>query len=257
MHGLISGIETVDPAAGRPAFWITPEQKVQASLYNYQIAMPGSVIATHLQEVARKHADELLTRDATKQLVDQLKAISPTVVDELVPGMMKLSEVQTVLQMLLREDVPIRQLGLIFETLGDYAGRTKDPTLLTEYVRNRLSRTICQRFSDANGQMHLITMDPQMEDRIAAGFELTDRGMLIRMSPQVIEITCRQIANQLRLLTQAGHKPILVVSPRIRAALRQITQNALPDLKILSHSEITRQTSTISVGLVSDPVTKA
>jgi flagellar biosynthesis protein FlhA len=255
--GLISGIETTDPAAGRQAFWILPEQKVQASLYNYQIAAPGSVIATHVQEVARKHADELLTRDATKQLVDQLKAASPTVVDELIPGMMKLSEVQNVLQMLLREDVPIRQLGLIFETLGDYAGRTRDPIFLTEFVRNRLSRTICQRFSDANGQLHVITMDPQMEDRIMAGFDHTERGLMIKMSPQVIEITCRQIANQVRLLTQAGHKPVIVVGGRIRAALRVITQNALPDLKILSHSEITRQTSTVSVGLVSDPVTKA
>ena len=255
--GRIQGIETTDPAAGRPAVWITPEQKVQASLYNYQIVQPGSVIATHVQEVARRHADEILTRDATKQLVDQLKAVSPTVVDELIPSLMKLSEVQNVLQLLLREDVPIRQLGLIFETLGDYAGRTKDAMMLTDFVRNRLSRTICQRFSDSNGVLHLITMDPQMEDRIAAGSEYTDRGLLIRMSPQAIEITCRQIANQLRLLTQAGHKPVIAVSPRIRSALRLITQNSLPDLKILSHSEITRQTTTVSVGLVSDPVTKA
>jgi flagellar biosynthesis protein FlhA len=100
-------------------------------------------------------------------------------------------------------------------------------------------------------------MDPQMEDRIMAGFDHTERGLMIKMSPQVIDITCRQIANQVRLLTQAGHKPVIVVGGRIRAALRVITQNALPDLKILSHSEITRQTSTVSVGLVSDPVTKA
>ena len=124
--------------------------------------------------------------------------------------------------MLLREDVPIRQLGLICETLGDFASRIKDPILLTEYVRNRLSRTICQRFSDPSGQLHVITMDPLMEDRIAAGFELTERGMLIRMSPQAVEITCQQIAAQLRSLTQAGHKPIIVVTPRIRSAFHQI-----------------------------------
>ncbi len=255
--GSIPGFETREPAAGRPAVWITADQKIQAELYGYQLATPSMVVATDLQETARKHADELLTRESSKQLVDQLSSASPTVVEELIPAVMKLSEVQTVLQMLLREDIPIRQLGLIFETLGDYAPRIKDPTFLTEYVRNRLSRTICQRFADAEGQLHVVTMDPAMEDRIAAGFEVTERGLLIRMSPQAIEITCQQIATQLKSLTNAGHRPILLVSPRIRPALRQITQTYLPDLRILSHSEITLQTQTVSVGLVSDPVTKA
>lgn len=255
--GAVAGFDTREPAAGRPAVWIVHDQRIQAELYGYQIATPSMVVATHLQEISRKHADELLNREMTKQLIDQLKSVSPTVVDELIPGVMKLSEVQTVLQMLLREDVPIRQLAVIFETLGDYAPRIKDPTFLTEYVRNRLSRTICQRFADSSGQLHVITMDPAMEDRIAAGFEITDRGMLIRMSPQAIEITCQQIAGQLKQLKQTGHRPILLVSPRIRPALRQITQMHLPDLRILSHSEITLQTQTISVGLVSDPVSQA
>lgn len=255
--GTIVGFDTHEPAAGRPAVWITPEQKIQAEMYGYQLATPSTVISTHLQETARKYADELLTRETTKQLVDQLKTVSPTVVDELVPGLMKLSEVQNVLQMLLRESIPIRQLGIIFETLGDYASRTKDPMFLTEYVRNRLSRTICQRFADTSGQLHVVTMDPAMEDRIAAGFEITERGLMIRMSPQAIEITAQQIAGQLKNLKNAGHKPIILVSPRIRAGLRQITQTHLPDLIILSHSEVTLQTQTVSVGLVSDPVTKA
>ena len=177
-------------------------------------------------------------------------------VDELIPSVMKLSDVQSVLQMLLREDIPIRQLATIFEALGDFAPRVKDPVLLNEYVRNRLARTICQRYSDSSGQLHVITMDPAMEDRIAAGFEFSDRGMLIRMSPQAIEITCQQIAAQLKNLKVAGHRPILLVSPRIRPALRQISQTHLPDLRILSHSEITLQTQVVSVGLVSDPVAK-
>ena len=254
--GTVSGFETHEPTAGRPAVWITPDQKIQADMYGYQTATPSMVVATHLQETARKHADELLTRESTKQLVDQLKSASPTVVEELIPGVMKLAEVQSVLQMLLREDIPIRQLGLIFETLGDYAPRIKDPTFLCEYVRNRLSRTICHRFSDSLGQLHVITMDPAMEDRIAAGFEVTDRGILIRMSPAAIEITCQQIAAQLQKLKATGHRPVLLVSPRVRPALRQITQTYLPDLRILSHSEITLQTNTVSVGLVTDPVTK-
>lgn len=254
--GSVNGIATREPAAGRPAVWITSDQKIQAEMYGYQIASASMVIATHLQETARKYADELLTRESAKQLVDQLKSVSPTVVDELIPGVMKLSDVQSVLQMLLREDIPIRQLATIFEALGDFAPRVKDPVLLNEYVRNRLSRTICQRYTDSSGQLHVITMDPAMEDRIAAGFEFSDRGMLIRMSPQAIEITCQQIAAQLKNLKVAGHRPILLVSPRIRPALRQISQTHLPDLRILSHSEITLQTQVVSVGLVSDPVTK-
>lgn len=254
--GTVSGFETREPAAGRPAVWISTDQKISAEMYGYQIASPSMVIATHLQETARKYADELLTRESTKQLVDQLKSVSPTVVDELIPSVMKLSDVQSVLQMLLREDIPIRQLATIFEALGDFAPRVKDPVLLNEYVRNRLARTICQRYSDSSGQLHVITMDPAMEDRIAAGFEFSDRGMLIRMSPQAIEITCQQIAAQLKNLKVAGHRPILLVSPRIRPALRQISQTHLPDLRILSHSEITLQTQVVSVGLVSDPVAK-
>lgn len=254
--GAVNGIETREPAAGRPAVWITSDQKLSAEMFGYQIASASMVIATHLQETARKFADELLTRESAKQLVDQLKSVSPTVVDELIPGIMKLADVQSVLQMLLREDIPIRQLATIFEALGDFAPRVKDPVLLNEYVRNRLARTICQRYADSSGQLHVITMDPAMEDRIAAGFEFSDRGMMIRMSPQAIEITCQQIAAQLKNLKVAGHRPILLVSPRIRPALRQISQTHLPDLRILSHSEITLQTQVVSVGLVCDPVTK-
>jgi flagellar biosynthesis protein FlhA len=253
----LAGIETTDPARNRPAVWIRADQKVQAEMAGYQIATPSMVVATHLQEIARSYADELLTREATKQLIDQLKAVNPTVVDELIPGMLKLSEVQVILQMLLREDIPIRQLGTIVETLGNFASRTKDPVMLCEYVRGRIARTICQRFADATGQMYVITMDPAMEDRIAAGFDLTDRGLLIRMSPPAIEITCQQIAQQLKKLTTAGKKPILVVNPRIRPAVRQITQVHLPDLRVISHAEITQGTTTVAVGVVADPVTKA
>jgi flagellar biosynthesis protein FlhA len=255
--GRLTGSETREPARGRPAVWIRTDQRMQAEMFGYQVATPSMVVATHLQEIARKHADELLTRETTKQLIDQLKQASPTVVEELIPGLMKLSEVQQVLQMLVREDIPIRQLGTIIETLGNFASRTKDPVMLTEYVRGRIARTICQRFANSVGQIHVITMDPAMEDRIAAGFELTDRGILIRMSPPAIEITCQQIAAQIKKLTATGHKPVLIVNPRIRPAVRHITQVHLPDLRVISHAEITQGTATIAVGVVTDPVNKA
>ncbi len=173
--GVIEGEPTRDPTFGEPAVWIDPLRREQAAIYGYTTVDPGAVLATHLQEISRRHADELLSRDATKHLIDELKETLPTVVEELVPGLMKVSEVQSVLHLLLREDIPIRQLGIIMETLGDFAGKTKDPIWLCEYVRHRLARTISSRYRDEQDRLHVIALDPAMEDRIAAGIEHGDR----------------------------------------------------------------------------------
>jgi flagellar biosynthesis protein FlhA len=153
---------------------------------------------------------------------------------------------------LLREDVPIRQLGIIFETLGDYAHRIKDPIWLTEYVRHRLARTISNRYRDATGVLRVVTLDPAMEDRIAAGTEQTERGIFIRMSPDAIAKTRSRIAEHVKRLDQLGKQRCVLVSPKIRVALRQITQETMPDLRILSYNEISRDTSVESVAMVSD-----
>ncbi|MFY8200028.1 MAG: FHIPEP family type III secretion protein, partial [Pirellula staleyi] len=250
--GQIQGDETLEPAFGKRAFWIDPKNRQQAENYGYQVVECGAVLATHLQETARKHADELLTREVTKQLVDQLKKSSATVVDELIPGVMKLAEVQQVLQNLLREDIPIRQLSIIFETLGDVAHRVKDPIWLTEYVRHRLARTISHRYRDSGGGLRVVTLDPALEDRIAAGTEQTDRGVFIRMSPDAISKICNRIADQVRKLDEQNKPRCVLVSPTIRVALRQITQEKMSDLRILSYNEISRDTLVESVSMVSD-----
>jgi len=162
------------------------------------------------------------------------------------------ADVQQVLQMLLREEVPIRQLALILETLGDMAGKTKDPVFLTEYVRHRLARTICSRYRDAEGRLHVLTLDPALEDKITAGIEHTERGLFIRTPPQTIEKLCDQISRDLPKLTRGGRKAILLVSPQIRAGLRQMTAANLPRLVVLSFNEITRDTKVEIVGIVSD-----
>lgn len=254
--GRIDGEETVDPAFRKKAFWIDPSRRQQAEIYGYQIVDPGAVLATHIQEVARRHADELLTRDVTKQLLDQLKKTTPTVVEELVPAMMKVAEVQQILQNLLREDVPIRNLAAILETLGNNAGKMKDPVWLTECVRVRLGRTISQRYRDSNSQLRVIMLDPAVEDRIAAGTEHTERGLFIRMSPSTIKTTCQQISDQMKKLDQLGRPRCLLVSPRIRASVRQITQETMPELRVLSFHEISTDTNIESVGMVTDSVTK-
>ncbi|MAT72615.1 MAG: flagellar biosynthesis protein FlhA [Planctomycetaceae bacterium] len=250
--GPIHGIEAKDPAFGADATWIYPSQQDEAEMLGYTVVEPGAVVATHVTEICRRHADEILTRDSVKHLVDELKQSQPTVVSELIPGAMSLAEVQAVLQLLLREQVSIRQLGLILETLGDYAGRTKDPILLTEYVRHRLARQICTRYRDAEGKLHVVAVDPALEERIRAGFEHTERGLFVRMSPQAIEATCNAIRKPLEKLLAANHAPIVLVSPQIRAALKQMTENHLSQLIVLSFNEVTRDTEVVTVGLAAD-----
>jgi flagellar biosynthesis protein FlhA len=250
--GKVAGIETRDPAFNQPATWIEGGMRSRAEMLGYTPVEPAAVLATHLQEVVRRHADELLNRDAAKHLIDELKKQSPAAVDELIPGVLKLAEVQQVLQMLLREEVPIRQLGVILETLGDYATKTKDSVLLAEFVRNRLARTICTRYRDKESRLFVLTLDPALEDRIAAGIEHTERGLFIRMSPPAIEKTCERIAGEVAKLMRQGKPPILLVSPQIRPGLRQMTQASMPRLVVLSYNEITRDTKIEALGMIED-----
>jgi flagellar biosynthesis protein FlhA len=250
--GKIAGIETRDPAFGQPAVWIDSGLAERAQMMGYTPVEPTAVLATHLQEIVRRHADELLTRDATKHLLDELKKATPAVVDELIPGTLKLAEVQQVLQTLLREEVPIRQLSQVLETLGDYAGKTKDLVFLAEYVRHRLARTICSRYRDAEGRLNVLTLDPALEDKIAAGIEHTERGLFIRTSPQTIEKICEKIGAELSRLTRTGKRPIILVSPQVRAGLKQMTSANLPRLIVMSFNEITRDTKVEILGIVND-----
>lgn len=250
--GVIDGEPTRDPTFGEPAVWIDPVRREQAAIFGYMTVEPGAVLATHLQEIAKRHADELLSRDATKHLIDELKEVSPTVVDELIPGLMKISEVQQILHLMLKEDVPIRQLSIILETLGDFAPRTKDPVWLCEYVRHRLARTISTRYRDEQGRLHVLAIDPAMEDRIAAGLEHNERGLFVRMSPSAVDLTCERIQEGVKKLITAGHVPVVLVSPRIRPGLRQITSASIPRLRVLSYNEITQDTKIESYGVISD-----
>ena len=250
--GTVEGLATKDPAFGTEARWITPERQDEAEMFGYTVVEPGAVLATHLTEVCRRHADEILNRDATKHLIDELKATSPAVVEELIPSVMSLAEVQNVLQMLLREQVSIRQLATILETLGDNAPKSKDPILLVEYVRHRLARQLCTRYRDKEGRLHVAALDPALEDRIRSGFEHTDRGLFVRLPPKSIESINQRISQEMEKLSTQGHGPILLVSPQIRAATKQITESALPNLSVLSFNEVTRDTSLVTHAVVSD-----
>ena len=252
--GKVDGVPTKDPAFGTDAKWIQPALADQAEMYGYTVVESGAVLATHLTEVCRRHADEILTRDSTKHLIDELKTTSPTVVGELIPGVMSLAEVQSVLHLLLREQVSIRQLGVILETLGDYAPKSKDPILLAEYVRHRLARQICTRYRNADGELYVVAFDPALEDKIRAGFEHTDRGMFMRLAPQTVEAICRAVSGEIAKLTARNHAPIVLVSPQIRAAVKRISENHLPQLVVMSFNEVTRDTKIVTLGMVAEKV---
>ena len=241
--GGILGIDTTEPAFGRPAKWIEAGQKERAELLGYSVVEPTAVIVTHLTEVVRSHAEELLSRQHVHELLNNLKERAPKVVDELIPDLLKLSQVHAVLGNLLRERVPIRDLEVILETLSEYADRTKDLTILTEYARHSVSRTICQQYRDAKRTMHVITLDPALEDVLAAGFEFGERGFHVKLSPQVAESVTNELSKQLQQVVKLGHPPVVLCSPQVRAGLRQITALALPKLAVLSLNEVTRDTA--------------
>jgi flagellar biosynthesis protein FlhA len=249
--GSVPGIDTVEPAFGRPAKWIEESQKERAELMGYSVVEPSAVVITHLTEVVRDHSAELLSRQQVHQLLDNLKQTSPKVVDELIPDVLKTPQVHQVLNNLLRERVPIRDLETILETLGDFSDKTKDLGFLTEYVRHALSRTLCQQYRDRNRVLHVVTLDPALEDILAAGFDYTERGLIIKLSPQVAERVTMGLADQLARLVSAGHSPVVVCSnPQIRPGLKHITSVSIPRLAVLSLVEITRDTQVESLGQV-------
>jgi flagellar biosynthesis protein FlhA len=249
--GEIPGIATKEPAFGRPAKWIEQSQKERAELLGYNVVEPSAVVITHLTEVVRMHSYELLTRQQVHQLLDNLKQTAPKAIEELIPDLLKVPQVHQVLNNLLREQVPIRDLETILETLGHYADKTKDLGILTEYVRHSLGRTICQRLRDKNRVLHVVTLDPALEDVLAAGFDYSERGLVIKLSPQVSEAVTRAISNELQQLVSLGRMPIVLCSPQVRAGLKQITSSTLPKLAVISLNEITRDTDVESAGQVS------
>ncbi|MEZ6045986.1 MAG: flagellar biosynthesis protein FlhA [Planctomycetaceae bacterium] len=248
--GDIPGIDTKEPAFGRPAKWIEMAHKDRAEMSGYNVVEPSAVIITHLTEVAKEHAHELLTRQQVHELLDNLRQTSPKIVDELIPDMLKTAHIHQVLNNLLREQVPIRDLETILETLSNYADRTKDLGILTEYVRHSLARTICLQYRDRRRTLHVITLDPALEDILMAGFDYSERGLMVKLSPQVSEQVTTAIAGELKKLVTMGHPPVLLCAPQVRAGLKQITQASLPKLAVLSLNEVTRDTNVEAVSQV-------
>jgi len=234
----IQGIETKEPAFDTPAIWIDEDQKEKAEMANYTIVDPPSVMATHLTELIKEHAHELIGRQEVKELIDNVEENNSAVVNELLPDLLSLGEIQKVLQNLLWENIPVNNLVTILETLADHAPTTKNIDLLTEYVRQGLSRQITNQFVDENNQLAVITLDPQLEENLGQAVEQSDQGNYLAVEPQQAQQLIESISQEAQKLLQQGKEPILVTSPMIRRPLKELTSRSFPQLTILSFSEL-------------------
>jgi flagellar biosynthesis protein FlhA len=234
----ISGVPTKEPAFGLDAIWVTPQQKEDASYAGYTVVDLSTVIATHLTELVRAHAQELLGRQELQTLLDSLKQTAPKVVEDLIPNLLPVGSVLKVLRNLLKEGVSIRDLRTILEVLAEHAPQTKDAAVLTEYVRASLARSITKRLVGADGQLILLTLDKGIEETIASGIIHTDQGQQLSVDPEFVRSFIAELNEKaIELASQSSHS-IVLCSPAIRSQLKQLVDRFIPNVIVLSHNEI-------------------
>ena len=246
----IDGIPTAEPAFGLPAIWITESQRDRAEMLGYTVVDPPSIIATHMTEVIKKHAHELLGRQDVQTLLDNVKNSYPAIVEELVPKQLSLGEVQKVLANLLREGVSIRDMVTILETLADYAPVTRDTDMLTEYVRQALGRAISRAFITPENS-DVITIDPQLEQMIMDSVQKTEVGSYLTIEPSVINKIINNLVKHVEKIVQLGKQPVVLASPVVRLYFKRLTEQSIPGLVVLSYNELDPGMEINSVGMVS------
>jgi flagellar biosynthesis protein FlhA len=247
----IRGIETVEPAFGLPALWITESQKESAELAGYTVVELPAVLATHITELIKRHAHDLLTRQDVKNLVDTVKEHNAAVVEELIPGVVSTGDIHKVLANLLRERVSIRDLSLILETLADVAPKNKNPEILTEYVRNGLAKQICTMYRNEEGVIPVITMDPGLEMKLESAMRESEAGFRLVLSPQDATKILEKIGTQIEKCKDKNETPIIICSPTIRSQIRRLVESTYRDCVVLSYNEIVTGTEIRSSGMIS------
>ena len=248
-EGNIEGIDTIEPAFGLPAKWITESEREKAEIFGYTVVDPPSVIATHLTEVIKERAYELIGRQDVKLLIDNVKEEYPTVVEELVPKVLSIGEVQKVLSNLLREQISIRDMVTILETLADYGNITRDTDLLTEYVRQRLSGYITNKYVE-NGALNVITLDSEVEETIMNSINKTDTGAYLSLEPNAAQKILNNTLKSVQKLTAIGEQPIILTAPIVRFYFKRLTEQLTRDLIVLSYNEIEPSIEVQSIGMV-------
>jgi len=236
--GKLRGKATRDPAFGLPASWITAAQRDEAELAGYTVIDPTSVLVTHLAEVLRNALHEILSRDDVKELVERVKKTSPAVVEELIPARMGYGEVQQVLRNLLAEGVPIRNIPAILEALADSVGRTKDPEALTELVRGRLGRVLCELHADSNGTLHAVTLEPGIEARLASAVGAAKDPEAAPVSPAYLQKLVERIAQAIAGASKSGKEAVVLARTGVRRFLNELVRASLPKVAVLSYNEV-------------------
>ena len=246
----ITGIPTLEPAFHLEAMWITESQRERAESLGYTVVDPPSIIATHLTEVIKSHLDELLTRQDVQNLIDNIKENNKTLVDELVPKLLGVGDIQKVLQNLLREGISIRDLVTIFETLADYASTSRDTDILTEYVRQSLKRAISNKYFGDNEMTMVITLDPKVEQMIMGSIKQTEQGAYISLDPAITKKILKSTEVEIKKLENKGQAPIIITSPIVRMYFKKLTSDYFKDLIVISYNEIDSDIELKSVGVV-------
>ena len=255
--GTLDGEKTTEPAFGLDAWWIDQSLRQRAETMNYTVVDPTSVLATHLTEVVKKHAEELLTREEVNNLIEGVRARAPKLVEEVIPAVAKPADMQRVLQNLLRERVPVRDLDTIIEALGDWMPKTSDLDVATEYVRNALRRSICAQYAapDGTGKNRLVcvTLSPQFEARVEAYIERGGAGTTINMPARVSNQLAGAVSEALSKVVNAGHLPVVIASPTVRGVVWQIVSPHVQGLAVLGYNEVVDDVEVESMALVQDP----
>ncbi|ADU30740.1 flagellar biosynthesis protein FlhA [Evansella cellulosilytica] len=246
----ITGIETVEPAFGLQALWIGEDIKDQAELAGYTVVDPPSVVSTHLTEVIKRHSHELLGRQETKQLIDHLNESYPTLVEDVTPNPLSTGEIQKVLSRLLKEKISIKNLPIIFETLADYGQMTKDTDLLTEYVRQSLSRQISRQYASEGEPLYVITVSGSVEKHIADAIQQTEHGGFLNMDPNMMQSIIEATVQEVERMQETGQMPIILCSPAVRMYFRHLIERYIPQVPVLSYNELEAHVEVQSVGVV-------
>jgi len=245
----LDGIPVRDPAFGLPAYWIPEKLKEKAETMGFTVVEPVAVLATHLKELLKQNSYLVLSREDVHELIETVKKQSPTVVDELIPNLLNIGQVQKVLQNLLREQVPIRDMVTILETLADYAGTTKDPDILTEYVRNALSKIIYKNYLAEDGRMYGMMLGPQLENVLVDNLN-QNKGAGLNLSPDILKDLFQQIKTGTEQMTEDGFIPLILTSPMIRSSFKRLIEMAFPQVAVLSYNEIPADVEIQTIGVI-------
>ena len=246
----ITGIPTFEPSFHLPAIWITESQRERAESLGYTVVDPPSIIATHLTEVIRQHIAELLTRQYVQNLINNIKDNNSTLIDELVPKLMGIGEIQKVLQNLLEEGISIRDLVTILETLADHAAVTRDPDILTEYARQGLKRAISSKYFTVGEVTNVVTVDPAIEQEIMNSVKNTEQGSYLSLDPERSKKIVEALGNELKKLEDMGKNPIVITSPIVRMYFRNLAKDYYKDIIVISYNEVESNVELQSVGMV-------